>query len=388
MPQEHKAKRRASLPHVRPTTAIQGPAPSGVVEQAPVTLNDESQGPEKAPPPSRGMAARVHSRILKERIRIRALGLANRFRVIRTIDVAVACFAERPFKAALTASQRAMRGLVKEGFLKRYRSARYQTIYGLTGKGVNWLEEQDIDAIASVRRVSDMTNPEHRLWAQFLTLCCEVRGLRAYTEQELLLLLSAQEVPAQGLLSVSVRTNRGEKRLELRPDLVGVEPDGVCWYEVDISPRSADRVASLKALVLAMGRNTRLGGPLRRVIVLTRTPRIQNRVLATLDALVRDSKDFSLMEGRRVLAPCGPGAYEVIRTQEKVLSDGRTRLVDSIAGHVIVQPLPVWLPKVRMDGRGGHAVDGWFDENYLPYRRLPSMQAWPVPSSPLLHPPA
>ena len=386
MPQEHKAKRRASLPHVRPTTAIQGPAPSGVVEQAPVTLNDESQGPEMAPPPSRGMAARVHSSILKERIRIRALGLANRFRVIRTIDVAVACFAERPFKAALTASQRAMRGLVKEGYLKRYRSARYQTIYGLTGKGVNWLEERDIDATASVRRVSDMSNPEHRLWAQFLTLCCEVRGLRAYTEQELLLLLSAQEVPAQGLLGVSVQTNRGEKRLELRPDLVGVEPDGVCWYEVDISPRSADRVASLKALVLAMGRNTRLGGPLRRVIVLTRTPRIQNRVVATLDALVRDSKDFSLMEGRRVLVPCGPGAYEVIRTQEEVLGDGRTRLVDSIAGHVIVQPLPVWMPKVRMDGRGGHAVDGWFDENYLPYRRLPSMQAWPSPSSPLVHP--
>jgi hypothetical protein len=122
------------------------------------------------------------------------------------------------------------------------------------------------------------------------------------------------------------------------------------------------------------------------VIVLTRTPRIQNRVLATLDALVRDSKDFSLVEGRRVLRPCGPDAYEVMFTQEEVLRDGRTRLVDSLAGHVIVQPLPVWLPKVRMDGRGGHAVDGWFDENYLPYRRLQSMQAWPVPGSPLLFP--
>ena len=388
MPQEHKAQRRASLPHARPTTAIQGPAPSGLVEQAPVTLIDASPGFEKAHPPSRGMAARVHSSILKERIRIRALGLANRFRVIRTIDVAVACFAERPFKAALTAAQRAMRGLVKDELLRRYRTDRFQTVYGLTGSGVAWLEERDIDAVASIRRVSDMSNPEHRLWAQFVTLCSEVRGLRAYTEQELLLLLADEERPAQGLLSVSIHMSRGERKLELRPDAAAVEADGVTWFEVDRSPRGADRAASLRALILAMGRNTRLGEPLRRVIVLTRTPRIQNRVLATLDALVRDSKNFSLMERRRVLMPCGPDAYEVTCTQEEVLRDGRTRLVDSLAGHVIVQPLPVWLPKVRMDGRGGHAVDGWFDENYLPYRRLPSMQAWSVPSSPLLHPPA
>lgn len=389
MPQQHKAKRKAHLPHTRPTTAIQGPAPSGAADHAPVTAGNVSQALTTVNTPNKGLAARVHSRTLQERIRIEALMLAHRFRVIRTIDVAVACFRERPFKAALAAAQRAMRGMVtKDELMRRYRTNRYQTVYGLAARGVEFLAQHDLQATASVRRVSDMSNPEHRLWAQFLTLCCEARGLTAYTEQELLLLLAAQEVPAQGLLGVSVRMNRGEKRLELRPDLVGVEPDGVCWYEVDISPRSADRVASLKALVLAMGRNTRLGGPLRRVIVLTRTPRIQNRVLATLDALVRDSKDFSLMEGRRVLVPCGPGAYEVIRTQEEVLGDGRTRLVDSIAGHVIVQPLPVWLPKVRMDGRGGHAVEGWFDENYLPYRRLPSMQAWPVPSSPLLHPPA
>lgn len=386
MPQEHKAQRRASLPHARPTTAIQGPAPSGLVEQAPVTLIDASPGLEKAAPPSRGMVSRVHSSILKERIRIRALGLANRFRVIRTIDVAVACFAERPFKAALTAAQRAMRSMVKDELLRRYRTDRFQTVYGLTASGVAWLEERDIDAVASVRRVSDMSNPEHRLWAQFITLCSEVRGLRAYTEQELLLLLAVEERPAQGLLSVSVQMSRGERRLELRPDAAAVEPDGVTWFEVDRSSRGADRAASLRALILAIGRNTRLGEPLRRVVVLTRTPRIQNRVLATLDALVRDAKDFSLMEGRSVLMACGPAAYEVKRTHEEVLGDGRTQLVDSRAGHVIVQPLPVWLPKVRLDGRGGHAVEGWFDENYLPYRRLPSMRAWAVPGSPLLHP--
>jgi hypothetical protein len=316
--------------------------------------------------------------------------LAHRFRVIRTIDVAVACFADRPFKATLTAAQRAMRGMVKDELLRRYRTDRFQTVYGLTSKGVDWLELHDIESTASVRRVSDMSNPEHRLWAQFLTLCCEARGLKANTEQELMLLLAnatgTEQEPARGLLSVSVPMNRGEKRLELRPDAVAVEVDGLTWFEVDRSARGADRAASLKALILAMGRKTRLGQPLRRVIVLTRTPRIENRVLATLAALVSESHDFSLVEGRRVLVACGLAAYEVIRTQEKLLPDGRIQLVDALVGHVIVQPLPVWLPKFRLDGRDGHVCDGWFDENYLPYRRLQSMQAWPIPGSPLLLP--
>ena len=390
MPQEHRAQRRASQPHQRPTTTIQGPSPCGVAGLTPVMLNDATLGSDKVRPPERGLAARVHSSTLQERIRIKALVLAHRFRVIRTLDVAVACFAERPFKAALTAAQRAMRGMVKDELLRRYRTDRFQTIYGLTGRGVDWLERRDIEASASVRRVSDMSNPEHRLWAQFLTLGCEVRGLTAHTEQELMLLLSeakgGEQGRAQGLLSVSVQMNRGVKKLQLRPDAVAVESDGVTWFEVDRSARGPDRAASLKALVLAMGRQTRLGAPLRRVIVLTRTQRIENRVRAALDALVRDSGKFSLMEGRRVVVPCGPGAYEVVHTEEEWLPDGRTQLVDAPVGHVIVQPLPVWLPKYRLDGRDGHACEGWFDENYLPYQRLPEMRPWPVPTSPLLLP--
>lgn len=388
MPQDHRMPRRASQPHTRPTTAIHHPVPSGAAAHAPVMVDSTSQVLVKVHPPNRGLAAQVHSSTLQERIRIEALMLAHRFRVIRTIDVAVACFGERPFKAALAAAQRAMRGMVtKDELLRRYRTDRFQTVYGLTARGVAWLAQHDLEATASVRRVSDMANPEHRLWAQFLTLCCEARGLTAYTEQELMVLLSgasSKELPAQGLLSVMVQTSRGNRKLELRPDAVGLENDGLTWYEVDRSARGADRAASLKALVLAMGRKTRLGEPLRRVVVLTRTPRIDNRVRATLDALARESQDFSLVEERRVLRPCGPWAHEVIRTHEEVLRDGRTRLADTLAGHVIVQPLPVWLPKFRLDGRDGHAQDGWFDENYLPYRRLPSMQPWPLPSSPLL----
>lgn len=388
MPQHHRAPRRATQPHERPTTATQSQAPSGPTAAPPVMHAGASQVLTGARPVARGMTALVHSSDLQERIRTRALSLANRFRVIRTIDVAVACFAERPFKASLTAAQRAMRGMVKEELLRRYRTDRFQTVYGLTSKGVEWLDARGIEASASVRRVSDMSNPEHRLWAQFLTLCCEARGLAAHTEQELMHILARDAVETtatvQGLLSVSVPMTRGARRLDLRPDAVALEPDGVTWFEVDRSARGADRAASLKALVLAIGRQTQLDEPLRRVIVLTRTPRIDNRVRASLNALALKSQDFALTEGRRVLRPVGPGIYAVIRTEEEVLRDGRTRLVDVCAGHVIVQPLPVWLPKVRLDGRDGHACEGWFDENYLPYVRHAPMPAWPPPSSPLL----
>ncbi|WP_254668100.1 hypothetical protein [Hydrogenophaga sp. PML113] len=316
-----------------------------------------------------------------------ALRLANRFRVIRTIDVAVGCFAERPFKAALTAAQRAMRGMVKDDLLRRYRTDRFQTVYGLTGKGADWLANRGVDASSSVRRVSDMSNPEHRLWAQFLTLCCEARGLRAHTEQELMVLLAknggVNDDTSHGLLNVLVTMNRGSRRIELRPDAVAIESDGVTWLEVDRSARGADRAASLKALALSAGRTTRLGVPLRRVVVLTRSPRIENRVRATLDALAQESAAFSLSEGRRILVPGLGGAYTVIRTREEVMSDGRTRLVDETAGYVLVQALPVWLPKVRLDGRDGHACDGWFDVNYLPYQRIPPMEPWRAPGSPL-----
>jgi hypothetical protein len=163
-----------------------------------------------------------------------------------------------------------------------------------------------------------------------------------------------------------------------------VEPDGVTWFEVDRSARGTDRSASLKALALAIGRQTQIGQPLRRVVVLTRTPRIEHRVRACLDALVRESSSFPLAEGRRLVRAYGDGAYEVVCTFEESLPDGRTQLVDLPTGHVIVQALPVWLPKYRLDGRDGHVCDGWFDENYLPYRRLAGMSPWPLPKSPLL----
>jgi len=349
-----------------------------------------SKKPTKTGSVPRGLTAQVGTLALQDRIWARSLLLVDRFRVIRTIDIAVHCFAERPFKAALSAAQRAVRGMVKAKLLARYRTDRFMTVYGLTQRGVEWLEDRGFEASASVRRVTDMTNPEHRLWSQFLTLCAEARRLRAMTEQELLQMLNRDHKPSQtaiqGLLHVTTRSAGKRRHLTLRPDAVAIEPDGVTWFEVDRSARGSDRAASLRALVLSVGAETTLGQPLRRLVVFSRTSRIHLRVLATLDGLVKDSAAVGLMEGRRQLKKVGDGCYEVHQTVEDRLRDGRTRLLDRLAGHVIVQELPVWLPKVRLDGRGDWPMRGWFDENYLPYRRPSVMQPWLRPCSPLLSP--
>ena len=341
-------------------------------------------------PVPRGLTARVGTLALQDRIWTRSLLLVDRFRVIRTIDIAVHCFAERPFKAALSAAQRAVRGMVKAHLLARYRTDRFMTVYGLTQQGAQWLEDRGFEAAASVRRVTDMTNPEHRLWSQFLTLCAEARGLQAMTEQELLLTLNRDlkhdQPPIQGVLHVTTRSAGKRQHLTLRPDALAMEPDGVTWFEVDRSARGSDRAASLRALVLSMGAKTTLGQPLRRVVVFSRTSRIHQRVMATLDGLVKDSAAVGLMEGRRQLKLFETGCYEVHQSVEVKLRDGRSQLQDRLAGHVIVQELPNWLPRVRLDGRGDWSMRGWFDDNYLPYRRPAAMAPWPRPQSPLLQP--
>lgn len=362
--------------------------PSDAEQPAPGMEHGLSTGQTSVCPVPRGLTAQVGTLALQDRIWTRSLLLVDRFRVIRTIDIALHCFAERPFKAALSAAQRAVRGMVKAQLLARYRTDRFMTVYGLTQQGAQWLEDRGFEAAASVRRVTDMTNPEHRLWSQFLTLCAEARGLQAMTEQELLLALNRdmkpEQSPVQGLLHVTTRSAGKRRHLTLRPDAVAIEPDGIAWYEVDRSARGSDRAASLRALVLAVGAQTTLGQPLRRVVVFSRTSRIHLRVLATLDGLVKDSAAVGLMEGRRQLKLVETGCYEVHQSVEVKLRDGRSQLQDRLAGHVIVQELPVWLPKVRLDGRGDWSMRGWFNENYLPYKRPVVMPPWQRPGSPLL----
>ncbi len=380
MPEEARAdapEADAACPSAHPPPAIAGHA-------------GQPQGPRKGPHVPRGLTARVGAWPLQQAIWLRSLTLVDRFRVIRTIDVAVQCFAERPFKAALSAAQRAVRGLVKAGLLARYRTDRFMTVYGLTQRGADWLDDHGVEAAASVRRVTDMTNPEHRLWAQFLVLCAEARGLQAWTEPELLQALAERAKPnqegSQGVLLVHAMTGGKRRRVQLRPDAAAREPDGgLTWFEVDRSARGSDRAASLRALVLSIGAPTALGLPLRRVVIHTRTERIRKRVLASLSALAVGTASVGLAEGRRRLLPKGDGCFEVWFTVEQPLPDKRVRLVDVLAGHVLVQELPVWLPRVRLDGRGAHSTSGWFNENVLPYSRPSGLPTWPAPRGVFAH---
>ncbi|MCV2355402.1 replication-relaxation family protein [Paucibacter sp. B2R-40] len=339
--------------------------------------------------PNRGITSERSTTELKSSIRLKTLAMLNRFRVMRTLDVAALCFPERSsFKASLTAAQRAVRGMVKAGLIRRYKTERFQTIYGLTQKGAELLGDAGIDAASSVRRTSDMTNPEHRLWLQFIVLASEVRGLKAQTESEVMQALNAgrkRESPAiQGLLTVEVTKAQKTTKRILRPDAVAVEVDGVTWYEIDRSKRGADREASLAALAVAVGRRLQDGQSLRRVVVQCRSERIELRALAVLRAVAKANNSEVLIHQRKHLREVEPGVFEVWGALEDALPDGRVKLKDSRLGHVIVQLLPTWLPRVRMDDRNKFSTAGWFGENYLPYRRPKDCEQWGRLTSPLL----
>lgn len=348
-----------------------------------------SQSTENRTQVARGLSEQVATHNLRDGIWRRALVLANRFRVIRSLDVAAACFPERPFKAAQTASQRAMRGLVKAKLLTRYRTNRFQTVYGLTARGATWLQEAGLEASSSVRRVSDMSNPEHRLWLQFLAISCESRGLRARTESEVLRALNRSTRPGQAMVQgvLAVSWSRGGKtvRQALRPDAIAYEDDGVTWFEADISKRGAGREAALSALAASVGRQLPLGMCLRRVVVFAKTDRIRKRALAVIRQMASAENAKVLVRDRVHLREAEEGIFEVWRAVEQTLSDARVCLVDTLVGHVVVQALPTWLPKLRVEG-ADQAITGWFSDGLLPYKRPQSLSAWAHCSSPLLRP--
>jgi DNA-binding MarR family transcriptional regulator len=369
-------------------------APQGRTREIPAGA-DGGHGavPGSVPRVQRGLTARVSSAALQGAARLRTLRALDRMRVLRTLDVAVLCYPERAYKAALTAAQRAVRSMVKEGLIKRYRTDRHQTVYALTTRGAQRLQGHgDVDATASVRRVSEMTNPEHRLWAQFLVLAAEARGIQAETEQELMRRLNeriaAGPSTVQGLLSVGLGTAGRRAGRCLRPDALLHEPDGATWIEVDRSKRCSDREAALRALVMAIGARLEDGQVLRRVVVFCATDRIEGRVLALLRGLQQQTAAVALVLGRRALREVTPGLFEVAAARRQTLADGRVFDKTVRAGWVVVQQLPTWLPRVRIDARNMHRVDGWIDDDYLPYRRAGAGAPWPRPESPLLSLPA
>jgi|YelNatPaOPRAMG01_1025707.scaffolds.fasta_scaffold13076_7 hypothetical protein len=375
MPTPHA---HASPDSTQTTSAVSPPHPSGC-------SGDTSPHTARQGPPSRGLTDHLSTRILRERIQVTALETANRFRVIRTLDVAVACFPERPFKAALTAAQRAVAGLVKAGLLKRYKTERQQTVYGLTQRGAQWLEEQGIIAHASVRRVSEMRNPEHRLWAQFLAAAAQARGLTTWTEAELLEALNHRQPPLNGYLQVKVHRADHVEVKTLRPDAVAyLDNTSAVWIEVDLSKRSSDRLQDLQALVRSVGARLADGKALRQVALFAGNPRIAHNLLHNLQSWREAWAKQELIECRRHLREVSPGVFEVWGAVPQKFADGRIGQQRRVVGWVTLQPLPVELARHRQ-GRGDSALQPiWFDGSELPFRRAPGSPAWPELTSPLL----
>jgi hypothetical protein len=238
-----------------------------------------------------------------------------------------------------------------------------------------------------------MTNPEHRLWSQFLVICAWSRDLDAFTEAELMQRLNAVAKPGaktasattQGYITVDVHRAKGTVRKHLRPDAVAYDDrrNGVAWFEVDRSKRGSDRQADLAALIGAIGSKTADGKVLRRVVVMCKTERIERDAVRIVEQVAAASNGQVLIEGRRHIKRYEDGVYEVLSAVPLKRSDGRTVLRDELVGHVIVQMLPTWLPKVRIDASNVYSMDGWFDDNYLPYKRPPVLGRWSTPISPL-----
>lgn len=361
---------------------------AGATEMLPSASTGQAASKRAPRKIDRGLVAIIPPNELRHAIRFRALSLANRFRVIRTIDIAIACFPERPFKAALSAAQRAMRSMTKEKLLLRYRTDRFQHVYGLTVAGARWLDDHGVDAAQSVRRVADMSNPEHSLWMHFIVLACEARGLTARTESEALQHLNRDRAEDAAVKQGFIKISAGSKKRILRPDAIGYEADGVTWHEIDRSKRGADREASLVALARQVGGKLVTGDVLRRVVVHAKNERILLRALALLRAQVKASNEGSHAPGDRVFREIDDGVFEVRADVGRKHADGRISLVEQYVGHVIIQLLPIHLPKVRLDAKNKHPLTGWLGENYLPYRRPDSLGPWPRPASPLHWPPS
>jgi hypothetical protein len=211
--------------------------------------------------------------------------------------------------------------------------------------------------------------------------------MKAQTEQELLQSLNKGVKPGvalvQGLLTVTTMRGKRASTIQLRPDAVAYEKDGMTWLEVDRSKRGSDREASLAALMSSVGRVLKDGGILRRVVVFCKTERIRKRAIAVVNGLAEANNTQILIAGRRHFREVEPGIYAVWNALESKLKDGRTQLLDTLVGYVIVQLLPIWLPKVRIDASNTHSLAGWFGENYLPYKRPVGLGPWTVLVSPL-----
>ncbi|WP_449392163.1 replication-relaxation family protein [Eoetvoesiella caeni] len=349
----------------------------------------------------RGLTDQVAPLALRERIRFVALQAIDEFRYVRTLDIAAACFAERPFAAALAAAQRAMRGMARAGLVQEYVTDRHQHIYALTRAGAQWLNDRTGgEAAASTRHASELTNPAHTLYENFIRTCCEQRGFAAQTERELLDgLKSDSQNPQGGLLRV--RTHTGSTK-SLRPDVLSQDEYGAVWFEIDRSARGAKRKQDTSLLFSAVGAPLShapdwLGDNkayLRHAVIHAFSPGIMRtaaRLLKEghpifanpLEAMKRDATIHRAC--RLVTEHHDAQVFEIWAWRRLAKPTQEWGQLPTVVGYVTLQLLPRWMSSYRSESKERlQAARGWFDENYLPYVRAPQQVAWRQPATALL----
>lgn len=344
----------------------------------------------------RGLTDKVPPRVLRERIRYIAMDMIDRFRYARTLDLAVTCFAERPFPAAIAAAQRAMRSLKADGLIAEYVTDRHQHIYALSKAGAHWLNVRAGGyATASTKHASELTNPEHTLWSNFFQSCCEQRGLPALTEKTFLDgLRSNAKNPAGGLLVI--RNHTGSTK-SLRPDVLAHDGRGAVWFEIDRSSRGSGRKQDLGFLFQSVG-----SGLSQKVdTVSDNVMFVSHAVICCLTpAIMRTARRIFLEShpsfkepaaammsnmtikraSRLALDTADAAVYEVWAMRRLAQPKNGFGVEPFIIGHVTVQLLPTWLPSFRTGATGNSdKARGWFEENYLPYARSPTQDSWATP---------
>ena len=354
-----------------------------------------------------GLLKKLPARTIKLRVRFLIVYKLSECRLLRAIDVAAYVFGDRPLSAALTAAQRALRGLKNDGLIKGFVSDRNQHFYVLTKAGATWFnnlfyqDDLEVDdsfkARSSTQWAGSLTNPEHLMYSNFIKLCCMSRGLDACVENELVLYTTQRNTTPSdkdSLGLMEVKSAKGGKKL-LRPDVLSYNEQGAVWFEIDKSARGSDRRRDLTQLICSVGhRLSRNVGwlveeqqVLNHLVIFTYSKSFFNTASRLLrksfpdnDFIEDDNREFNIK--RQSVCFIDNETHQVYELWEKRLDfTDKNAGKRHFKGYVSIQMIPSWLK-----GAGKKALlnaQEWLlSANYLPYV---NPDGWDSPKN-IIHP--
>ena len=306
---------------------------------------------------------------------IKALKLMDRLRFIRAIDLAFHLYANRTLTAALAAANNLLKRLKRNRFVAAHTTrVGGMRIYGISQRGVNFLRDQAEYEARAHRSLSDVRNPEHRLWANLIVISAEARGLTAMTEEEVLRFerehgevvsdkQGNEQIIPRKLVTVA-NTREPGKRKGLTPDamlLVGGERllgGERVLIELDYSKRSAGRIGDLKALVTDWVGKTFFDGTIfSRLVVFTK----ERRSYTHITGVLRKKSEERIELASTYLKPTAhEGAFDVWFRPSLADDKPGKPAQDFRCGRVQV----AMLPDIR--GKG----EGWYDQDWLPFAQF------------------